>query len=403
MREMITRKMVTDVAAMIAGQIACYYAFKYVLASMDPNRQKRLDAKKTSDEKLSKLGKRSITEGMNEYEEQIATELILPSQIEVDFDSIGGLEPIISSLQESVIAPLCYPELFNGGGNGLLGAPKGVLLYGPPGTGKTMLAKALAKESGATFINMHVSTMTNKWFGESNKLVAALFSLARKLQPAIVFIDEIDSFMRERSGGDHEVTGMMKAEFMTLWDGLTSSTDRIMVLGATNRPNDIDAAILRRMPKRYAVHLPDAAQREKILKIMLKDSQLDPKKFKLADIVRRSNGLSGSDLKELCRNAAMIPVREYLRSKEGIESLKQARSQNLSGGATPGTEAGAEGGAANASASTSASAVLGGRKSLMTRPLRTEDFFRTDAEVHIPMGSYNSQTKKVQVDSEPLD
>lgn len=78
-----------------------------------------------------------------------------------------------------------------------------------------MLAKALAKESGATFINMHVSTLTNKWFGESNKLVAALFSLARKLQPSIVFIDEIDSFMRERQGGDHEVTGMMKAEFMT--------------------------------------------------------------------------------------------------------------------------------------------------------------------------------------------
>lgn len=172
-----------------------------------------------------------------------------------------------------------------------------------------------------------------------------------------------------------------------------------MVLGATNRPNDIDAAILRRMPKRYAVHLPDAPQREKILKIMLKDSQLDPKKFKLADIVKRSAGLSGSDLKELCRNAAMIPVREYLRSKEGIESLKQARSQNLSATSTPANEAGAEGGAASASAS----AVLGGRKSLMTRPLRTDDFFRTDAEVHIPMGSYNSQTKKVQADTEPLD
>lgn len=126
---------------------------------------------------------------------------------------IGGLEDIISSLRESVIFPLLYPEIFRS--SSLIGAPKGVLLYGPPGCGKTMLAKALAKESGATFINIAASVLTNKWFGESNKLVAGLFSLARKTQPSIIFIDEIDSFLRERSKGDHEVTAMMKAEFMT--------------------------------------------------------------------------------------------------------------------------------------------------------------------------------------------
>jgi SpoVK/Ycf46/Vps4 family AAA+-type ATPase len=119
----------------------------------------------------------------------------------------------VSSLRESIIYPLVYPDLFSS--SSLLGSPKGVLLYGPPGCGKTMLAKALAKESGATFINIAASVLTNKWFGESNKLVAALFKLARKTQPSIIFIDEIDSFLRERSSGDHEVTGMMKAEFMT--------------------------------------------------------------------------------------------------------------------------------------------------------------------------------------------
>jgi SpoVK/Ycf46/Vps4 family AAA+-type ATPase len=127
---------------------------------------------------------------------------------------IGGLDPIINSLRESVIYPLLYPSLFTPSPT-LSGAPKGVLLYGPPGCGKTMLAKALAKESGATFINISASTLTNKWYGESNKLVAGCFGLAKKCQPAIIFIDEIDSFLRERGRSDHEVTGMMKAEFMT--------------------------------------------------------------------------------------------------------------------------------------------------------------------------------------------
>jgi SpoVK/Ycf46/Vps4 family AAA+-type ATPase len=332
------------------------------MASMDPNRQKRLDAKKESDQKLESLGMKGDVMKLNEYEEQIASELILPSQINVDFASIGGLDGIISSLQESVIAPLCYPELFSSasGKNGLLGAPKGVLLFGPPGTGKTMLAKALAKESGATFINMHVSTLTNKWFGESNKLVAALFSLARKVQPSIVFIDEIDSFLRERASSDHEVTNMMKAEFMTLWDGLTSSTDRIMVLGATNRPNDIDQAILRRMPKRYAVSLPNPSQRRKILEIMLADVKLD-KNFNLDRVIARTEGLSGSDLKEACRGAAMQPVREFLRSAEGRRQMSSAaKASKESGGPESGSILATEDSAT---------------PPIKTRPIRNDDFF----------------------------
>lgn len=272
---------------------------------------------------------RTRTSCLHSRVEQIAVELILPEDIPITFEDIGGLDGIISSLQESIIAPLCFPDLFSGT-SGLLGAPKGVLLYGPPGTGKTMLAKALAKESGATFINMHVSTLTNKWFGESNKLVSALFGLARKLQPTIVFIDEIDSFLRERASSDHEAMAMMKAEFMTLWDGLTSSTDRILVLGATNRPADIDAAILRRMPKRYAVSLPDSVQRKKILSIMLANVPCAPN-FDLGDIVRKTEGYSGSDLKELCRAAAMVPVREVLRSHAGSKTVERARENSKAG------------------------------------------------------------------------
>lgn len=210
-----------------------------------------------------------------------------------------------------LILTLSRPELFTH--SSLLQAPKGVLLYGPPGCGKTMLAKALAKESGANFISIRMSSIMDKWYGESNKMVDAIFSLAEKLQPCIVFIDEIDSFLRERQSMDHEVTAMLKAEFMTLWDGLTSS-GRILVLGATNRPNDIDSAFMRRMPKRFSVSLPNIEQRRRILKILLKESETDDKEFDLEKLVYATDGLSGSDLKELCRDAAMNSMREYIRS-----------------------------------------------------------------------------------------
>lgn len=168
---------------------------------------------------------------LNQYESQIAMEVVAPEDIPVGFEGwyqkklylpgflkltsftdIGGLEDIIEELKESVIYPLTMPHLYSHA-SPLLAAPSGVLLYGPPGCGKTMLAKALAHESGACFINLHISTLTEKWYGDSNKLVAAVFSLARKLQPSIVFIDEIDAVLGQRRSGEHEASGMVKAEY----------------------------------------------------------------------------------------------------------------------------------------------------------------------------------------------
>ncbi|KAI0727933.1 ATPase [Fomitopsis betulina] len=318
-----TKRAILDVALFVASQAALYYTIRWVIDGTLSGDKKEVKAK--SLKALEKLGHRDLK--LDEYEKQIASEVIHPDDIDVRFSDIGGLEPIISSLRESVIYPLVFPHLFSS--SSLLGAPKGVLLFGPPGCGKTMLAKALAKESGATFINIAASVLTNKWYGESNKLVAALFSLARKTQPSIVFIDEIDSFLRERTKGDHEVTGMMKAEFMTLWDGLLSSTDRILVLGATNRPNDIDSAILRRMPKRFSVGLPDLEQREKILTLMLKDTEL-AEGFSLHQLAEEADGLSGSDLRELCRNAAMRPMREFIRgASDDHETLSRSQDEGF--------------------------------------------------------------------------
>lgn len=291
---------------------------------------------------------------LSPYEQKIVTEVVAPEDINVTFSSIGGLEDIIDELRESVIYPLTSPHLF-AGHSSLLSAPKGVLLYGPPGCGKTMLAKALAKESEACFINLHISTLTEKWYGDSNKMVNAVFSLAKKLQPCIIFIDEIDAVLRQRSAQDHEASAMVKAEFMTHWDGLLTSTPhksnsgggptssststpistpdladnpddisgdgtpRIMVLGATNRVNDIDEAILRRLPKKFHIPLPDATQRKRILQLVLQDTKLDPS-FDYDELVRQTFGFSGSDLKEACRDAAMVPLRELIRRRRKAES-----------------------------------------------------------------------------------
>ena len=299
---------------------------------------KRLDAPSANEHNEPDANARPRREELhlNQYEQAILQDLVLPEDIPVSFDDIGGLGNIVEELKESVIYPLTMPDLYMHSSS-LLAAPSGVLLYGPPGCGKTMICKALAHESGACFINLHISTLTEKWFGDSNKLVNAVFSLARKLQPTIIFIDEIDAVLGTRHSGEHEASGMVKAEFMTWWDGLKSAdtsgrAQRILVLGATNRINDIDDAILRRMPKKFPIYLPNAAQRLKILKLMLKDTKLDQDNLDMPYVARVMDGMSGSDIKEACRDAAMVPVREMIRQqRESGRRMNEVRAQEVRG------------------------------------------------------------------------
>ncbi|XP_074319899.1 uncharacterized protein LOC141656755 isoform X1 [Silene latifolia] len=248
----------------------------------------------------------------NSYEDKIAGGVIDPDDIKVDFNSIGGLTDIKKALMDSVILPLTRPDLFAHGK--LLGPQKGVLLYGPPGTGKTMIAKAIAKQAGAVFINVRVSELMSKWFGEAPKLVTAVFTLANKLQPAIIFIDEVDSFLGQRSNSDHEVMTNMKTEFMSMWDGFTTDQNgTVMVLAATNRPEVLDEAILRRFSESFEIGLPNRKERASILQIILKDENVE----NVVDydyLAGLCEGCAGSDLSKLCKDTALLLLGEYLEA-----------------------------------------------------------------------------------------
>ncbi|PSR94765.1 Spastin like [Actinidia chinensis var. chinensis] len=207
---------------------------------------------------------------------------------------------------------------------------KGILLFGPPGTGKTMLAKAVATEAGANFINISMSSITSKWFGEGEKYVKAVFSLASKIAPSVVFVDEVDSMLgRRENPGEHEAMRKMKNEFMVNWDGLrTKDKERVLVLAATNRPFDLDEAVIRRLPRRLMVNLPDAPNREKILKVILAKEELAPD-VDLDAIANMTDGYSGSDLKNLSVTAAHCPIREILEKEKKEKAVALAENRPL--------------------------------------------------------------------------
>ncbi|VDP34498.1 unnamed protein product [Soboliphyme baturini] len=220
-----------------------------------------------------------------------------------------GLQNAKQALYEAVILPALRPELFTG----LRSPVQGILLFGPPGNGKSMLAKAVAGESKCVFFNVSAASLVSKWVGEAEKLVKAMFLLARKVQPAIIFIDEIDSILRERSGSDSEVSRRLKTEFLVHFDGVGSDpSDRLLVMGATNRPYDLDEAVLRRFPKRIYVGLPELNDRILLVERLLKDQVNCMTEAHIRRVAEKTDGYSNSDLKNLAKEAAMGPLRAKL-------------------------------------------------------------------------------------------
>ncbi|KAJ5077371.1 putative aaa atpase [Anaeramoeba ignava] len=253
-------------------------------------------------------------EDLDEFEKKWIPHIIKPDMTGVSFKDVAGLENEISALQEIVILPLKRPDLFQ---RGNLAKPlQGVLLVGAPGTGKTLVAKALATESQAHFINVSINNISSKHFGEAEKNVRALFTLAYKLSPSVIFIDDVDCFLNQRSSDHQESEGYkIKNSFLEFWDGMKSSEyERVIVVAATNRPQDLDDAILRRFSRQIFLDIPNKNEREKIIRLILKDEELE-ENFDFNRLAEETPGFTGSDLRNLSVLAAHQPIREILSKK----------------------------------------------------------------------------------------
>ncbi|KAL2149512.1 hypothetical protein VTH82DRAFT_8163 [Thermothelomyces myriococcoides] len=261
----------------------------------------------------SNLSGPAASKEYNSDEKKLLSGLINAKDIHTTFDQIVVPKETKDSLIGLTTLSLIRPEAFS---YGVLKTEHitGCLLYGPPGTGKTLLAKAVAKESGANMLEVSAADINDKWVGQSEKNVQALFSLARKLEPCVIFLDEADALLAaRRSGHARAAYRETITQFLREWDGLTGSRAFIMV--ATNRPFDLDEAVLRRLPRKILVDLPLAAEREAILRVVLRDEVLAPD-VDLAKLAAETELYSGSDLKNLCVSAAMEAVRDEVRAKE---------------------------------------------------------------------------------------
>lgn len=240
---------------------------------------------------------------------------IVTEKPNVHWDDVAGLENAKESLKETVILPTKFPQLFTGQRKPF----KGILLYGPPGTGKSFLAKAVATEADSTFFSISSADLISKWQGESERLVRNLFEMARETENkrAIIFIDEVDSLCGSRSEGESDSMRRVKTEFLVQMDGVGGGNgSSILVLGATNIPWELDAAIRRRFEKRVYIPLPEADARSYMVKIHLGDTPNNLHEHDFEYLGEHTDGASGSDIKVLVKEALMEPLRRCQQAKQ---------------------------------------------------------------------------------------
>ena len=234
----------------------------------------------------------------------------------VTYEDIGGLKNEIELIREMVELPMKHPEVFQKLG---VGAPKGVLLTGPPGTGKTLLAKAVATETDSTFYSIAGPEIVSKYYGESEKHLREIFEKAEKKAPSIIFIDEIDSIAPKRGEGIDQTEKRIVAQLLTLMDGL-KSRGQVVVMAATNRPEDIDEALRRpgRFDRELRINPPDESGRKEILRVHTRGMPLD-KDLNFDEIAFKTIGYTGADIEVLCKEAALKSIKPYFSELKNIQ------------------------------------------------------------------------------------